>query len=128
MATDLKEVFQTNDSSDTQERGIQRWEEFCNKWGKYYSNFKSKAKNDRYRLYFTYLNYDYRIRSMIKSTNWIERLNRDYKRTTRMRGALPNPEAALLLLGSVAMTRKAYSRVVPNIGYERDKFRWDEKY
>lgn len=128
MASDLKEVFQTNDSSDTQERGIQRWEEFCNKWGKYYSNFKSKAKNDRYRLYFTYLNYDYRIRSMIKSTNWIERLNRDYKRTTRMRGALPNPEAALLLLGSVAMTRKAYSRVVPNIGYERDKFRWDEKY
>jgi len=37
------------------------------------------ADKDRYRLYFTYINYDYNIRNMIYSTNWIERLNRDYK-------------------------------------------------
>ena len=47
---------------------------------------------------------------MIYTTNWIERLNRDYKRTTRMRGALPSPQATILLLGYVAMTRKAYER------------------
>ncbi len=28
---------------------------------------------------------------MIDTTNWIERLNRDFKRVTRMRGAFPNP-------------------------------------
>ena len=60
---------------------------------------------------------------MIYSTNWIERLNRDYKRTTKMRGALPNPEAAILLLASVAMTRKAYSRKVPNLQCEKKKFK-----
>ena len=64
---------------------------------------------------------------MIYSTNWIERLNRDYKRTTKMRGALPNPEAAILLLASVAMTRKAYNRKVPNLQCEKKKFRWDEE-
>ena len=37
------------------------------------------ADKDRYRLYFTYINYDYNIRNMIYSTNWIERLNRNYK-------------------------------------------------
>ena len=63
---------------------------------------------------------------MIYSTNWIERLNRDYKRTTKMRGALPNPEAAILLLCSVAMTRKAYNKTVPNLQYEKRKFRWEE--
>ena len=84
-------------------------------------------ERDRYRLYFTYINYDNNIRNMIYSTNWIERLNRDYKRTTKMRGALPNPEAAILLLASVAMTRKAYDRKVPNLQCEKKKFRWDEE-
>ena len=66
------------------------------------------------------------IRSMIYSTNWVERLNRDYKRVTKMRGSLPNPEATILLLASVAMTRKAYNRIVPNMHYEKTKFRWEE--
>ena len=127
MAEDLKEVFIVHDSSDTQEKGIHRWKEFCVKWGRYYKTFKEKGKSDRYNLYFTYINYNYRIRHMIYSTNWIERLNRDYKRTTKMRGALPNPEATILLLVSVAMTRKAYDRKVPNLQCEKKKFRWEEE-
>lgn len=64
---------------------------------------------------------------MIYTTSWIERLNRDYKRTTRMRGALPNPEATMLLLGHVAMTRKAYLRKVPKLNHETRKFAWQEE-
>ena len=82
--------------------------------------------NPVYRQYFTYLEYDYRIQSMIYSTNWIERLNRDYKRVTRMRGALPNPESAMLLLGYVAMNKSAYQWKVTNLKYETGKFRWEE--
>src|SRR5690606_36856721 len=84
-------------------------------------------KNLRIDLYFTYISYHYRIRSMIKTTNWIERLNRDFKRTTRMRGALPNPEATLLLLGAVARDKKAYLRKVPKLDYEQNKFDWKNK-
>jgi len=86
------------------------------------------VEDRRYKLYFTYLDYDYRIHNMIYSTNWIERLNRDYKRTTRMRGALPDPEATILLLGYVAMSmlRNAYQRKLPKINYETEKLRWEE--
>ena len=43
-----------------------------------------------------------------------------------MRGALPNPEATILLLGYVAMSRNAYQRKIPKINYEKDKLRWEE--
>ena len=35
----------------------------------------------------TYLNYAPEIQAMIYTTNWIERLNRDFRRVTRMRTA-----------------------------------------
>ncbi|MDD4685602.1 MAG: IS256 family transposase, partial [Bacteroidales bacterium] len=47
MAEDLKEVFATNNRKDTPELGVQRWKDFCNKWGKYYPVFKRRADNER---------------------------------------------------------------------------------
>jgi hypothetical protein len=41
-----------------------------------------------------------------------------------MRGALPNPEATILLLGNVAMSKKAYERKIPKINYEKS-FKWE---
>jgi transposase-like protein len=43
---------------------------------------------------------------MIYSTNWIERLNRDYKRVLKMRGAMPSASSVLALMGSVAMEKE----------------------
>ena len=63
----------------------------------------------------TYLNYAPQIQSMIFTTNWIERLNREFGRVTRMRAAMPNEESVLTLMGSVAMDHKAYDRILPNI-------------
>ena len=126
VADDFKDVFRTGDRHDNKSKGWERWVSFCHKWGRYYPSIKKMVEDPRYKLYFTYLDYDYRIHNMIYSTNWIERLNRDYKRTTRMRGALPNPEATILLLGYVAMTRNAYQRKIPKINYEKDKLRWEE--
>ena len=62
-----------------------------------------------------YLNYAPQIQSMIYTTNWIDRLNRDFRRVTRMRTAMPNEESVLTLMGSVAMEHKAYDRILPNI-------------
>lgn len=36
-----------------------------------------------------------------------------------MKGALPNPQATILLLGYVAMTRHVYPRKIPNSNYEK---------
>lgn len=121
---DIKEVFKTDDSSDSPEKGWARWIKFISIHNKKYP-FLENMKKERYRLYFTYLKYDYRVRSMLYTTNWIERLNRDYKRTTRMRGALPNPDATLLLLGYVGMNKRAYMRKVPKLNYEKT-FQWEE--
>jgi len=126
MGNDLREVFQTENQNDSKSAGINRWKSFCEKWGRYYTNFIKKGENPRYELYFTYLDYHWTIRSMIYSTNWIERLNRDFKRTTKMRGALPSPDAVLFLLGSVAMNRKAYDYKIPKIDNEKLKFDWDD--
>ncbi|MCC6691567.1 MAG: transposase [Bacteroidia bacterium] len=43
---------------------------------------------------------------MIYTTNWIERLNRNYKRTLRMRTSMPSPESVLFLMGAVTCKRK----------------------
>lgn len=126
VSYDFKEVFDLNNKDDTIEQGWRRWLAFCRKWGTKYPTIKRMGEDERYRLYFTCLRYDYRMRSMIYTTNWVERLNRDYKRVTKMRGALPNAEATLLLLGRVAMTRKAYNRKIPKLDYEKEKFRWEE--
>ena len=85
--------------------------------------------NPRYAYYFTYIGYNYKIRNMIYSNNWVEILNRDYKRTTKMRASLPNPESVLLLSGSVAMTIKYYDYEyrITSLCYEKEKFRWGNK-
>lgn len=123
---DFKDVFRSDDRRDNKEEAKARFDGFCAKWGRYYPYFKRQKTNPRIELYFTYIGYHYRIRSMIKTTNWIERLNRDFKRTTRMRGALPNPESTLLLLGGVARDKKAYHRKVPKLNLEKEKFQWED--
>lgn len=124
FCAELRMVFQSEEG-DTQEEGIGRWEKFCDKWGLLYPVFKKKKSTERTRLYFTYLNYDFRIRSMIYSTNWIERLNRMYKKVVKMRGALPNTDAAMLLLCNVAMNVRAYDYPVTSFRFENHWFEWD---
>jgi transposase-like protein len=58
---------------------------FVKKWETKYPSLKS-FKNKRNIAYFTYLDFPPEIQRMIYSTNWIERLNRDYKRVLKMRG------------------------------------------
>lgn len=124
LSCELKEIFQTGDRSYTIKAAWALWLAFTERWGKKYPSIKAMQFEGRYKRYFTYLEYDHRIQAMIYTTNWIERLNRDYKRVTKMRGALPDPKAAILLLGNVAMTRSAYERKVPKLNYEEKLFKW----
>lgn len=63
-----------------------------------YPWLSSKLQNERLALHFTYLKYNYNIRSMIYTTNWIERLYKTFKKSLKVRGALPNVEAGNELL------------------------------
>jgi transposase-like protein len=108
VAADLKEVLNPNNEQDKPQDGITRFHQFAAKWQSKYPSFQ-QYKKPRYALYFNYLGFKKVIRRMIYTNNWIERLNKNYKRTLRMHSALPSPEAVLFLIGSTAMDRPEYS-------------------
>jgi transposase-like protein len=121
IASELKEVLSPNNPSDTSEIGHQRFEKFINRWMKKYPSLKVYLLA-RSKLYFNYFDYHPEIRRMIYTTNWIERLNRNYKRTLRMRSSMPSPESVLFLLGSVACRRAEYNKPIYQFIYESKLF------
>ena len=125
LINDLREVFQDTAHETNPEHVYGKFRRLCEKWGRHYRSINRMVNDSRYEMYFTYIKYHHSIRSMVYSTNWIERLNKDYKRVLRMRGALPNEKAVLVLLGAVAIQKKAYHRKLPKINNETRYFRWE---
>ncbi|VAW69232.1 hypothetical protein MNBD_GAMMA10-3360 [hydrothermal vent metagenome] len=103
FSTELKELFRPDDVFYVQQEATLNLQEFLRKWSKTYPKLKHTINRQNLETVFTYLNFNYKIRRMIYTTNWIERLNKSFRRTLRMRNALPNPQAAITLMGYVAM-------------------------
>ena len=122
LAADLRDIFRTGQRDYTVEMAWTKWQDMCDRWGKDYRTIKLLRNNADYKAYMTYLNYAPEIQAMIYTTNWIERLNRDFRRVTRMRTAMPNEESVLTLMGSVAMDHKAFDRALPNITVDKTLF------
>ena len=83
---------------------------FVAKWEEKYPILK-KHRADRNIAYFTYMDFPVQVQRCIYTTNWIERLNRKYKRTIKMRTSMPSNKSVLFLLASVAMeeTKTTYA-------------------
>ena len=122
LAADLRDIFRTGQRDYTIEMAWTKRQEMCDRWGKDYPAIKLLRNNADYKEYMTYLNYAPEIQAMKYTTNWIERLNRDFRRVTRMRTAMPNEESVLTLIGSVAMDHKAFDRALPNITVDKTLF------
>ncbi len=122
LAEDLRDVFRTGDRSYTPELAWGAWQELCAKWGKDYRSIKRMSNDPVYKYYFTYLDYHPRIQSMIYTTNWIERLQRDFRRVLRMRGAMPSEESVIVLMAKTAMDKTSYSRALPGIDQDISLF------
>jgi putative transposase len=125
---DLKQVFDPNRNDDTEEKAKRRLIEISNKWQKNYPTPCKKMKYDaeNKHILFHYMNYDYRIRSMIYTTNWIERLNKSFRKTLKVRGSLPSVESALVLISKVAMdvNEETYQYKIANFKYEEKLFKF----
>lgn len=126
VGVQLKEVFSCDYKEDAPDKGWQRFTQMITKWEKKYPSLRTYQNRIDYGAHFSYLAYHEKVRPMIYSTNWVERLNRDYKRTLRMRGVMPDPDSVLLLIGNVAMTRTAYDKKIASLGYETALFDWDD--
>lgn len=121
IATELKEVLNPSNKNDNAIIGHERFVSFIKRWYLKYPSLKTYLL-PRNKLYFNYLNYHVEIRRMIYTTNWIERLNRNYKRTLRMRNSMPSPESVVFLLASVACRRSEYNMPIYQFIYETKLF------
>lgn len=108
---EFQEVLSIDKDNVSSASQYEEFLKFVARWSVKNPRFASYCKGTRNTRYFTFLDYAPKFRRMIYTTNWIERLNRCYKRTLSMRGAMPSASSVLFLLGSVAMemTKTTYS-------------------
>ena len=120
FCSELKEIFNPDDVFYTVKEATETLQSFLKRWSKTYPKLKSTMHRADLETVFTYLEFDYRVRRMIYTTNWIERLNKSFRRTLRMRNALPNPESTITLMGYVAMEMEegTYSYPITNFKYD----------
>ena len=113
IAEELNEVFILENKEMKSLLGYEQFITFVAKWEKKYPILK-KYKADRNIAYFTYMDFPVQVQRCIYTTNWIERLNRKYKRTIKMRTSMPTSKSVLFLLASVAMqeTKTTYARKI----------------
>jgi len=77
----VKEVFDPDNATLTPEQAHENLNTTLVKWEKRYPVLEKTIKRQDLITLFTYLNFDYRVRRMIYTTNWIERLNKSFRRT-----------------------------------------------
>jgi transposase-like protein len=120
VTKDLAAVFDMDKSDDSKEQAFKRAKEFSEKWSKFYPHLKKFSDENEIRYYFTYLDYDFKIWRMIYTTNWIERLNKDFKRTTKIRNSMPSVKSVLTLLRKVAINKNAGHYNYPIYNFSED--------
>ena len=113
LAEELNDVFALENKEMESLLGYEQFITFVAKWEKKYPILK-KYRADRNIAYFTYMDFPVQVQRCIYTTNWIERLNRKYKRTIKMRTSMPSDKSVLFLLASVAMeeTKTTYARKI----------------
>ena len=110
LKADFDAVFLMENTEMMPIEAYENLKRLTEKWSSKYPSFK-RLSHERSIAYFTYLRFPPHLHRMLCTTNWIERLNRSYKRPLHMRVAMPSPESVLFLLASVAlqMTTETYS-------------------
>ncbi len=93
IGEDLKEIFNNFEENDTIEKALKKVNNFLEKWKTKYPNFKNHFTEIEY--YFTYIKFNPRVRRMIYTTNSIENLNRQIRKTTKNKLSFESPERLL---------------------------------
>ncbi|WP_028905191.1 IS256 family transposase [Prevotella intermedia] len=111
VAQQLSEVFPLENNEMKSFEGYEEFITFVEKWESKYPALR-RYKAERNSAYFTYMDFPAQVQRCIYTTNWIERLNRKYKRTINMRTSMPSEKSVIFLLAAVAMeeTKTTYGR------------------
>ena len=99
----LHHVFDPDAPYTSVKSAVERFKHILRAHSEFYPCFLHTLERNDLALHFTYFKYDKNIRRMIYTTNWIERFNKNVRRTTKISNSLPSPHSALMLIGYVAM-------------------------
>jgi len=101
---DFNEVLDIDNPEHTISKAVIKLNRFITKWSKIYPSMKNMFV--RKKEYFSYLKYPLVMRRMVYTNNWIENLNKQIKRTTKIRGAFPNERSAEKLITLKCMEKE----------------------
>lgn len=103
LVDDFHEIFELEQSQYNLDNAMTRLDIFIEYWESKYPLIKKAFKDQDIENYFAYLNFPSTIHRMIYTTNWIERLNKEIRRTTKIRNSFPNPDSAMNLICACLM-------------------------
>jgi len=93
MAEDIRAIY-TQTKLEYAEKELER---LTGKWQKLYPSI-TRSWNEKFYKLTKFLAYPAAIRKSIYTTNWIERMNREFRRVTRNKSSFPTSESALKLM------------------------------
>ena len=91
-------MFELENNEYKADEAFKRLNNFISRWQMRYPSMKRIFNQSDYQNYFAYLEFPFQIQRMIYTTNWIERLNKGIKRTTRIRSSFPSSDSAQNLI------------------------------
>lgn len=95
VSDDLKKVFDNFDGNATLKKALKKKDAFLQKWGRKYPSFKKMFEEGKIEYYFTYIKFAPSVRRMIYTTNSIENLNKQIRKTTKNKLSFESPERLL---------------------------------
>jgi len=106
ISEDLKKVFRVGKTNYTKKEAKKTLNLFVEKWESIYKNIGNHFPKNQIEYFFNYLEFPEEIQKMIYTTNWIERLNKTIRRTTKIRNSFPNVESALNLICAILIDKE----------------------
>ena len=105
MAEDLKKIFDNFSEEATVKKALKKVTEICEKWKDRYPNLDRFFSEETIEYYFTYIEFNAKVRRMIYTTNSIENINRIIRKATKNKLSFESPES---LLNYVFMITKEF--------------------
>lgn len=93
LADDMKMIY----NQIKLEQAETELKNFTDKWQKLYPSITDSWNRKFYKL-MAFMGYPPEIRKSIYTTNWIERMNREFRRVLRNKSSFPTSESALKLM------------------------------
>jgi transposase-like protein len=94
---EIKEDYHTIIYAQDEAEARRAWRRFGSKWEKDCPGVVKSLREGGDEL-LTFFRYPESMWKMLRTTNWIERLNEEFRRRVKTQGSLPNTDAGLRLL------------------------------